>query len=242
MSMMEQHKDPMGRAIQEYWKTGDKTPVRVFSPMFEEDEMPVETLFRTYDQMPKLEQQALDLSRGKTLDVGAGAGCHSLILQERGIDVTAIDISPLSVETMRGRGVMKVLQQDFFTLTGQYDTLLLLMNGIGIVGKAENLPVLFHLLDRILAPGGQLLFDSSDLCYLFEDEDGIIELPDIDEYYGNLVYQLQYKDTLGEPFNWSYIDADTVSDAAEAHGYQLEILAEGPHYDYLARITKGGNK
>lgn len=236
--MMELQKDPMGRAINEYWKTGDTTPIRVFSPMFDEDEMPVETLFRSLADMPQLEQEALKLARGRTLDVGAGAGCHSLVLQEQGIDVTAIDISPLSVETMRRRGVMKVLQQDFFTLNTQFDTILLLMNGIGIVGKAENLHVLFHLLDRILAPGGQLLFDSSDICYIYEDEDGIIELPDTNEYYGNLTYQLQYKDTVGEPFDWSYIDADTVAEAAHAHGFQLDILREGPHYDYLARITK----
>ena len=235
---MEQHKDPMGRAINEYWKTGDTTPIRIFSPMFDEDEMPVETLFRSFSDMPVLEQEALKLTKGRTLDVGAGAGCHSLVLQERGIDVTAIDISPLSVETMRGRGVIKVLQQDFFTLNTQFDTILLLMNGIGIVGKAENLHVLFHLLDLILAPKGQLLFDSSDICYIYEDEDNIIELPDTDEYYGNLVYQLQYKDTKGDSFNWSYIDADTVSKAALSHGYQLDILREGSHYDYLARIFK----
>jgi hypothetical protein len=106
--------------------------------MFDEDIMPIETLFRSFAGMPELEQKALKLAQGRTLDVGAGAGCHSLILQEKGIDVTAIDISPLSVETMRERGVMKVLQQDFFTLNTQFDTILLLMNGIGIVGKAEN--------------------------------------------------------------------------------------------------------
>lgn len=133
---------------------------------------------------------------------------------------------------------MKVLQQDFFTLNTQFDTILLLMNGIGIVGKAENLHILFHLLDRILAPDGQLLFDSSDICYIYEDADGIIELPSSKEYYGNLVYQLQYKDTLGDPFNWSYIDANTVSEVAFSHGYQFDILREGPHYDYLARISK----
>ena len=65
--------------------------------MFDEDEIPVETLFRDYDSMPPLEHHALDLVKGRTLDVGAGAGCHSLVLQERGIDVDAIDISPLSV-------------------------------------------------------------------------------------------------------------------------------------------------
>ena len=235
---MESNKDPMGRAIKEYWETGKAEPIRVFSPEFDEDEMPVEVLFRSLDEMPALEQTALNLSKGRTLDVGAGAGCHSLVLQNKGIDVTAVDISPLSVETMKKRGVQKVLQQDFFTLTNQYDTILLLMNGIGIVGTVDRMSILFHLLDRILAPGGQLLFDSSDICYIFEDEDGIIELPDTDGYYGELTFQLQYKDTKGEPFAWAYIDADTVREQAEAHGYQLEVIQEGPHYDYLARITK----
>ncbi len=235
---MEQHKDPMGLAIREYWKTGNTTPIRIYSPMFDEDIMPVETLFRSFADMPKLEQEALNLAKGRTLDVGAGAGCHSLILQEMGIDVTAIDISPFSVVTMRERGVMKALQQDFFTIDSQYDTILLLMNGIGVVGKAENLYMLFHLLDHILAPGGQLLFDSSDICYIYEDEDGIIELPDTKEYYGNLTYQLRYKDISGDPFPWSYIDAETVNEAALSHGYRLDILSEGPHYDYLGRITK----
>ena len=171
--------DPMGRAIAEYHKTGKADRLRVFSPMFEEDEIPLTTLFRNYEDMPRIEQKALDTATGKTLDVGAGSGCHSLVLQERGVDVTAIDISPLSVEAMKERGVKKVLEQDFFTLSGQqYDTILMLMNGIGIVGTLERLPEFFKQLDKILVPGGQVLCDSSDISYVFETEDGIIELPD----------------------------------------------------------------
>ena len=103
-----------GRAA-EFYKTGTADRLKVFSPMFEEDEIPLQTLFRKYEDMPEIERKALDMAKGKTLDVGAGAGCHSLVLQEKGIDVTAIDISPLSVETMKERGVKKVLEQDFFT-------------------------------------------------------------------------------------------------------------------------------
>ena len=124
----------MGRAIAEYHRTGTAERLRVFSPMFEEDEIPLSTLFRGYGDMPKIERKALDMATGHVLDVGAGAGCHSLVLQEHGIDVTAIDISPLAVETMRQRGIKNVLEQDFFTLEGTYDTILMLMNGIGIVG------------------------------------------------------------------------------------------------------------
>jgi SAM-dependent methyltransferase len=230
--------DPMGRAIAEYYNTGKAEKLKVFSPMFEEDELPLPTLFRSYDEMPEIEQKALNLAKGKTLDVGAGSGCHSLVLQDRGIDITAIDISPYSVETMKERGVKKVFEQDFFTLKGQYDTILMLMNGIGIVGTLERMSVFFKLLDRILAPGGQVLCDSSDICYVYETDDGIIELPDDMKYYGELNFQMQYKDTIGEPFEWLYIDADTLMMKAEENGYAVEVLAEGNHYDYLARITK----
>ena len=248
--------DPLGRAIADYWKT--KTMVstnrqadrlRVFSPMFEEDEIPLTTLFRKYKAMPKIERKALDMVTGKTLDVGAGSGCHSLVLQEKGIDVTAIDISPLSVETMKERGVKKVLEQDFFALEGQYDTILMLMNGIGIVGTLERLPEFFRQLDKILAPRGQVLCDSSDISYVFETErlrvgdgtsgtDCIIELPDDMAYYGEHSFQMQYKDTIGEPFPWLYIDADTLRERAARNGYSVEVVAEGEHYDYLAKITK----
>ena len=130
--------DPMGRAIADYQKNKRAARLRVFSPMFEEDEIPLRTLFRTYKSMPKIEQTALDMAKGRTLDVGAASGCHSLVLQERGIDVTAIDISPLSVETMKERGVKSVREQDFFMLENkQYDTILMLMNGIGIVGTQK---------------------------------------------------------------------------------------------------------
>ena len=228
----------MGRAIADYHKTGKAERLRVFSPMFEEDEIPLATLFRNYESMSEIERKALDMAKGKVLDVGAGSGCHSLVLQERGIDVTAIDISPLSVETMKERGVKKVLEQDFFTLKGQFDTILMLMNGIGIVGTLERLPEFFKQLDKILAPGGQVLCDSSDISYVFETEDGIIEMPDNMNYYGEHSFQMQYKDTIGEPFDWLYIDADTLKEKAGRSGYAVEVVAEGEHYDYLARITK----
>lgn len=231
--MMDSKSDPMGRAIADYYKTGTADRLRVFSPMFDEDEMPIDTLFRNYDAMPEIERMALDMTKGRTLDVGAASGCHSLVLQERGIDVTAIDISPLSVETMKLRGVKKTLEQDFFTLEGQqFDTILLLMNGLGIIGTLQRIPDLFRQLDKILAPGGQLLGDSSDISYVF---DGY--MPDT-EYYGELTFQMQYKDTIGEPFPWLYIDADTLKQVATDNGYHAEIIAEGGHYDYLARITK----
>ena len=258
---MNREMDPMGRAIADYFKTKKASKLRLFSPMFEEDEIPLPTLFRSYKAMPEIEKKALDMAKGKVLDVGAGSGCHSLVLQQRGMDVAAIDISPLAVETMREQGVKKVAEQDFFTLDGQameqrepssllewpsrdrvrrsqFDTILMLMNGIGIVGTLERMPEFFKQLDKILAPGGQVLCDSSDVSYVLEDENGIIEYPDTDGYYGEVSYQMQYKDTIGEPFLWLYIDANTLKRVADENGYAVEVVAEGEHYDYLARITK----
>ena len=235
-SRMDVAKDAMGRAIAEYHETGNADRLRVFSPMFEEDEIPLPTLFRSFEEMPEIEQKALGMASGRVLDVGAGAGCHSLLLQERGLDVTAIDISPLSVETMRKRGVRRVAEQDFFAASGQYDTILMLMNGIGIVGTLERLPLLFHRLDTLLAAGGQLLCDSSDIAYVFEEDDE--GLPEDMGYYGEQCFRMQYRDTIGDAFPWLYVDADTLGKIAELSGYKMEIAAEGEHYDYLARITK----
>ena len=170
----------MGSAIADFHATGKAARLRVFSPMFDEDEIPVTTLFRSYDAMPAIEQEALQQARGAILDVGAGSGCHSLALQQLGKQVTAIDISPLAVETMRQRGVRDVRQQDYFTLDGHFDTILMLMNGIGIVGTLSRMQAFFSQVDHLLAPGGQLLCDSSDISYVFEDENGIIDLTGVE--------------------------------------------------------------
>lgn len=230
--------DPMGHAIAEYYRYGSAAKLRVLSPDMDEDEIPVSHLFRSYTAMPPLERRAIDLAHGRILDVGAGAGCHALALQERGCEVTAIDISPLSVATMRLRGVKSPIESDFFEMQGSYDTILMLMNGVGIVGTMERMPLFFAALDRLLAPGGQLLCDSSDLSYLFEDDDGIICYPDDVAYYGEMRFQMAYRDIVGEPFDWLYIDSDTLSDVAARFGYGVEVTARGKHFDYLARITK----
>ena len=230
--------DPMGKAVADFHATGKAARLRVFSPMFDEDEIPVATLFRTLDDMPAIERKALELANGSILDVGGGAGCHSLALQEMGKSVAAIDISQLCVATMRERGVVDVREQDFFTMEGRFDTILMLMNGIGIVGSLSRLPAFFMQLDALLAPGGQVLCDSSDICYIFEDEDGFIDLTGIDGYYGELTYQMQYLSVKGDPFPWLFIDPETLSEQAEAHGFCCDIIARGPHYDYLACLTR----
>ena len=228
----------MGAAILDYQITGKSDTLRILSSMFEEDEMPVSHLFRSLRDMPVLERKALDLAKGKILDVGAGAGCHALALQKQNKDVTAIDISPLSCEAMLKRGVSKVQCVNLFDneFKGSYDTILLLMNGTGIAGKISNLPQLFKRLKELLGPDGQILIDSSDLKYIYENEDGSFDIDLNANYYGEVDYQMVYKNIEGEPFDWLYIDFPLLSTIAEANGLHAELIAEGEHYDYLARL------
>ena len=237
--LLAEGKDPMGQAIRDYFETGHAGRLRVFSPQFDEDELPVAALFRTEERMPKLERTALDLCRGRVLDVGAGAGCHSLALQQKGLDVTAIDISPLSVEVMRCRGVKSAVAADLFdeTFAGCYDTVLMLMNGSGIIGRLERMPLFFRRMKQLLAAGGQVLMDSSDLRYVFENEDGSWDIDLNAGYYGELEYQMQYQKVKGEPFDWLYVDFDTLAFHAQANGFRAELMEEGGHYDYLARLS-----
>lgn len=232
-------KDPMGTAISDYYNKRKADKLRVFSSQFDEDEIPVRELFREATNMPLLERTALGLSSGRILDVGAGSGCHSLALQTAGKEVCAIDISPLSVEVMKQRGVQDARLVNLFDeqFTETFDTILMLMNGSGIVGRLENMPDFFRKMKQLLRPGGSILMDSSDLRYLFEDEDGSFVINLADDYYGEMDFRMQYKDIEGDTFDWLYIDFQTLSLYATNCGFKAELIKEGKHYDYLARLT-----
>lgn len=228
----------MGAAILDYQTKGKAGKLSILSSMFEEDEMPVKHLFRNLEEMPILEQKALSLAKGKVLDVGAGAGCHALALQAQSIAVKAIDISPLSCEAMELRGVMDAECINLFDehLETGFDTILLLMNGTGIAGKIENLPALFNRLKTLLNKGGQILIDSSDIKYIYENEDGSFDINLNAAYYGEVDYQMVYKDVKGDSFDWLYVDFPLLKSIAESCGLHGELIAEGEHYDYLARF------
>ena len=230
--------DPMGAAIYDYHKNGKADTLVVRSSMFDDDEIPVADLFRGFAEMPALERAALQLAQGRVLDVGAGAGCHSLALMQMGKEAVAIDISALSVQVMKERGVDARLV-DFYdeAFDEKFDTVLMLMNGTGIIGNLDNIENFFTRTKAILQPDGSVLIDSSDLRYLFEEEDGSLMIDLADDYYGQLDYQMQYKGVVGEPFDWLYLDFNTLAYYAEENGFKAELVAEGEHYDYLARLT-----
>ena len=229
----------MGSAITDFYNHGKAAKLRVFSSQFDEDEIPVNQLFRSYDEMPILEQKALQLAQGKILDCGAGSGCHAIALQDMHKEVHAIDISPLSVEIMQKRGVKNVHQINLFdpNYLEKFDTILMLMNGSGIIGKLDNMGNFFQRAKSLLNPGGMILMDSSDLRYLFEEEDGSFLVDLAGGYYGEIDFYMRYKQLKGKPFFWLYVDFDTLSMYAEMYGFKAEKVCEGEHYNYLAKLT-----
>ncbi|OCB76159.1 SAM-dependent methyltransferase [Flavobacterium piscis] len=233
-------KDLFGKAMFDFQTNNSPEDIITETTISEEDAMSVDYLFRSYNEMPKLEQKALQLATGKILDVGCGAGSHSLSLQnDRNLDVTSIDISEKAIETCKLRGVKNAKVQNILDFAGEkFDTIILLMNGVGIFGKLENCNTFLSKLKSLLNPGGQILLDSSDIIYMFdEDEDGGKWIPSNNDYYGELVFNISYKGEKEEPFDWLYLDYNTLQNAAAANGLKCELISEGEHYDYLAKLS-----
>lgn len=233
-------KDLFGKAILDFQTNNFPEDLITETTISEEDEMSVAYLFRDFSGMPKLEQQALLLSKGKVLDVGCGAGSHSLYLQkEKNLEVTAIDISNNAVEACRLRGVSDVFEIDIleFNSIEKFDTILLLMNGTGIFGKLEYVSKYLEKLKSLLAENGQILIDSSDIIYMFDEDSEVEKWISGDAYYGELEFTISYKGEKEAPLPWLYMDYNTLQNAAVANGLQCELILEGEHYDYLARLT-----
>lgn len=230
--------DIFGKALLDYQSGKYKEDITTYSSLDERDTLPLPYLFRNFKGMPLLEKKALRMCGGTILDIGCGAGSHSLYLQEKGFGVTALDSSPGAIEVCRLRGIRHTVQSDLFAYRGEkFDTLLLLMNGIGIVGRLHYLDRFLEHLKSILQPQGQILLDSSDIIYMFEkDNDGGYWIPDSMDYYGEVVYTMRYKGKKSDPFWWLYLDYNTLQRAAHANNLTCELVSEGAHYDYLARL------
>ena len=247
--------DVLGQALLDYQLGNYTEDIITSTNISEDDVLPLPYLFRDSAEMPSIEKVALKKCKGKTLDVGCGAGSHSLLLQKRGLEVTAMDVSKGACEVAKKRGVNDVLFGNVLELrNAKFDTLLLLMNGTGIFGKLANVSDALMHLKTLLNKDGQILIDSSDLIYMYEDDEieQSEQTDDIsanatdkpkgdwvpgDHYYGELSFTMKYKKIQTAPFSWLYLDETLFETAAIANGFNFEILERGDHYDYLARLT-----
>jgi 2-polyprenyl-3-methyl-5-hydroxy-6-metoxy-1,4-benzoquinol methylase len=228
--------DPLGRAVLDFLDGEFEPDILVTSDWADDDVLPVPYLFRSFEEMPDWEQKALKLSTGKILDVGAGSGCHSKILMEMEKNVEAIDISEGAIEAMKSQGI-KAQLIDFYEVEGTYDTILFLMNGLGMARTPSGLIELLEKCKSLLNVGGQVLFDSSDLMFMVDDPQEF-ETMHAHDYYGTLAYQMHYAEQHSEEDLWMYVDSDTVAHACHVVGLKYEKLMEGEHYNYLASIRK----
>jgi hypothetical protein len=231
--------DPIGQAILDYAKRPKPADIVVESDLCDDDIIPVEVLFRSFDDMPELEQIALSKCSGKILDVGAAAGAHSKWLNDAGFDVLAIDLSQGAVKYLNEVGI-KARVQDFYTLRNEkYDTMLMLMNGIGIAGSLAELGKTLTHASTLLSPKGRLLCDSSDVSYLYEDDDGAVWIDLNNEYHGNFRFRMTYKKESGDWFDWLYVDFDTLFKVGSEVGFTVRKVAEQDEH-FLAELTWNG--
>ena len=234
---MNSNTDIFCAALWDYHQDNYTTDIIVHSSIAEDDVMPIPYLFRNFEQMPAIEQVALKRAKGKTLDIGCCAGSHSLWLQDKGIAITGIDISEGAVTLSRKRGLQNVLHGHILDHKDRYDTLLLLMNGTGIFENTINIDTYLQHLKSLLAPEGQILMDGSDVHYMFENEDGSYWMDANKAYYGEVQMAMTYKNKKSEPFDWLYLDFDTLALYAKKNELNCELILKGNHYDYLARLT-----
>lgn len=230
-------KDLFGNALLDYQNGNYSEDIITSTNISDEDVLPLPYLFREYKDMPKIEQKALKLCKGDILDVGCGSGSHSLYLQSKGYKVKAIDVSKGAIEVSKLRGVLHAEVLNILDETETFDTILLLMNGTGIFQELTQVSKYLSQLKTLLNPGGQILIDSSDIKYMYEDEDGGFWMDMNAGYYGELDYFLSYKGEKESPMKWLYLDFETLKLACETVGLTCEMSMEGEHFDYLARIT-----
>ena len=232
--------DLLGRSLLDYQNGDRSSDVYVQTNISHREYLSRAHFFRSFSQMIPIEQQALTLSQGRTLDVGAGTGSHVLYLQEKGIEAIALDISPSAIEICKQRGVRVAICCDILQYEGQADTILMLMNGIGLCQKLSLLDTYLQKLKTLLTPHGQILLTSTDIIYMFDqEEDGSYLVPVFEDtdYYGELTCTITYKGEK-EAFPWLFIDYNTLQNAAHHNGLLCELIAEGEAYNYLARLRR----
>ena len=230
--------DLYGKALLDFQNGNFTEDIKTYSTIGGEDIYPLHYLFRSFDEMPTLEKKALQLAKGKILDVGCGSGSHSLYLQQNNKDVLAIDISKGAIETCKLRGIKNAKIQNIWKLKNQkFDTILLLMNGAGMCGTLSKLPDFLEHLSNLLTKNGQILLDSTDVKYLYENEDGNYEFDFNKSYYGETTFIMEYKGNKGQAFDWLYVDFNTLKQTAESVHLNCTLLAKDADDGFLARIT-----
>jgi len=226
--------DILGEALLDFLKKGTDQRLIAHTSYGPDETYFLDYFFREFDDMPDLEQFALTLCTGKILEIGSGAGSHALLLQEEGRDIVAMDTSIGCVNVMLKRGLLKVQHMNIFNLpTGGYNTLLLLMNGIGIARNLGGLVRFLKKAEDITDSQAQIIFDSTDVSYTLT-EDSL----ETGKYVGEIQYQFDYLGVKSPWFDWLYVDQERLYEICSGTQWMPHILFEDEKGHYLARLLK----
>jgi SAM-dependent methyltransferase len=230
--------DPIGQAILEFSQHGFTENIIVHSDLCDDDIMPVPYLFRSFDEMPKIEQQALTLCKGEVLEVGAGTGCHSKHLKDKGFSTLSIDTSQGSIDYLNSQDLpsKKIAFLDYNEK--KFDTILILMNGLGLAGKLENVNTFLQHAKSLLKEGGTIITDSTDIRYLYEDDEGGLWMDLNSQYPGEMEFKMDYKSHSSEWFPWVYLDFENLENEANKTGLKATKILEDNNFHYLTTLEK----
>lgn len=224
--------DLFGKALLDYYQGKQDNPLMLSHPFGAPYELDLEGYFYKLNDFSDMEIYAMSMCRGRVLDIGAAAGRHAVYLQKE-FEVDALDISENCKEVLTGRGVKNVIQDDIFTLNrnNAYDTLFLMLNGIGIAGTIEQLTKLLTKFHQLTTSKGQVIFDSSDISYLYAQKPS-------SHYFGEVEYSYEYNGIKGNDFKWLYIDVDLMYKMAKEANWKMEVVFEDDDNGYLAVLDK----
>jgi SAM-dependent methyltransferase len=226
--------DVFGQALHDYYQNSIRDPLLLHNEYGPPEEIPVETYFYEPSEYSELEVFALQQVYGKTLDVGAASGRHAIFLQQKGIDITALDISPFCGRLMKAMGVENIAIEDVFDYQGScYDTVYMLMNGAGVAGSIEGLKKLLYHCKKLVKQDGQILLDSTDISYLYASSG-----KPKDKYFGQLTFCYEYQGKMGDEFHWLYVDQQTLTQTAIQCGWRCQVIFEDETSAYLARLSR----
>ena len=233
--------EPYGLALVDYLKGNKEAAIAVCRDDGLKSELPAKVFLRPPEEFSSIEKKALELCRGAILDVGGGGGSISLYLQSRRARIKAIDIIPELVGIMRWRGVENVEMTDIWQLdNAQFDTILLLGNGIGMVETIDGLESFLKKMSNHLKPKGQLIFDSLDIRNTDIREHLKYQRNNkkAGRYFGEIRLKFCYGENTGPLFGWLHLDPETLQEYAFKTGWNCNIVCKQDDGGYLAQLTR----
>ena len=224
----------LGLALKDYFNGSQNGDLLVESDRAATEAYQMASFFASYTKWNPIEQQAIDKCQGHVLDIGAGAGRHALELQARGLEVTAVEPDGELAKLCISRGLKHIVHstwQHCNALPTPPDTILLLMNGLGLAGYHDKLLYLARFCFSTLKPGGQVLADSSEILYLPPS-------PKLHRGNDEIYFRFTYDGQFSEWFSWLFASPAFVKATFTKAGFITTIIETPSEDRFLLHAVK----